>query len=59
VIQTEERLGGMGTPVKVMVKGQPVFLCCKGCRKEALAQPDKTLAKVKELKEKAAEANRQ
>jgi hypothetical protein len=27
-----------------------VFLCCKGCEKKALADPDRTLAKVKELK---------
>jgi hypothetical protein len=59
VIQDEERLGEMGTPVKVMVKGQPVFLCCKSCRKKALADPDKTLAKAKQLKEKAARSPRQ
>jgi hypothetical protein len=53
-IQNEERLGGMGVPVKVLVKDQPVFLCCKSCRKEALADPDKTLAKVKGLKAKPA-----
>jgi hypothetical protein len=35
-----------------MVKDQPVFLCCKGCQKKALADPDKTLAKVKELRDK-------
>jgi hypothetical protein len=59
VVQNEERLGEMGAPVKVMVKDQPVFLCCKSCRKKALADPDKTLAKVKELKERAAGAPRQ
>jgi len=48
---TEERLGDptMGVPVKVMVKEQPVFLCCKSCQKKALADPDGTLNKVKEL----------
>ena len=51
-IQTGERLGSMGPPVKVMVKGEPVFLCCKGCQKKALANPDRTLAKVEELKAK-------
>jgi hypothetical protein len=52
---TDERLGDpeMGVPIKIMVKDQPVFLCCKGCQKKALADPDKTLAKVKELKDKA------
>jgi hypothetical protein len=29
-------------------------LCCGGCRKEALAEPDKTLAKAEELKSKSA-----
>jgi hypothetical protein len=54
VIESEHRLGSMGPPFKLEVKGQPVFLCCKGCRKKALAHPDKTLAKVKELKARAA-----
>src|SRR6266849_6320310 len=31
-VQTENRLGSMGLPVKVMVQNQPVFLCCSGCR---------------------------
>jgi hypothetical protein len=51
-VQNKNRLGEMGTPVKVMVKDQPVFLCCKSCKEEALADPDKTLAKVKELRMK-------
>ena len=53
-VDNEERLGAMGTPFKLMVSGQPVFLCCKGCSKDALANPEKTLARVKELKEKTA-----
>jgi hypothetical protein len=53
-VQTGHRLGTMGTPEKVEVKGQPVFLCCESCRKKALADPDKTLSQVKALKEKAA-----
>ncbi len=52
-INTTERLGSMGPPLKVMVKDQPVFICCKGCQKKALADPDKTLAAVAELKAKA------
>ena len=51
-VSTEERLGSMGTPIKLEIKGQPVFLCCKGCQKTAEADPDKTLAKVEELKAK-------
>jgi hypothetical protein len=51
-IDNENRLGEMGVPVRIEVKGEPVFLCCKGCRKEADANPDMTLAKVKELRAK-------
>jgi uncharacterized protein (TIGR03000 family) len=51
----DNRLGAVGVPIKVMVKDQPVFLCCDGCKEKTLADPDKTLAKVKELKAKAAE----
>jgi hypothetical protein len=54
-VDNESRLGSMGAPFKVMVKDQPVFLCCKSCQKSALADPDKTLAKVEELKKKSAE----
>ncbi len=43
---TGQPLGSMGTPTKVMVQGQPVFVCCDGCDEEALADPAKTLAKV-------------
>src|SRR5262249_53284525 len=51
---TGERLGdpSMGVPVKVTVKGQTVFLCCAGCRQEALDHPDRILAKVRQLKAK-------
>lgn len=51
-ISTDERLGAMGPPIKLIIKDQPVFLCCGGCKKKALANPDKTLAKVEELKAK-------
>ena len=46
----ENRLGSMGTPLKVMIKGQPVFLCCEGCKQRALANPDQTLATAEKLK---------
>ena len=55
---TGERLGSMGTPIKVVVKDQPLFLCCKACQKKALASPDTTLEKVKELRAKAAPGSR-
>src|SRR5262245_40723544 len=39
-----ERLGSMGAPVKIDVKGQPVFICCEGCRDELLSKPEEFLA---------------
>ncbi len=52
VVMTDERLGSMGPPIKVMLKDQPVFVCCKGCKKKAEADPGKSLAKLDELKAK-------
>jgi Cu(I)/Ag(I) efflux system membrane fusion protein len=51
-------LGSMGTPVKVVLKDQPVFLCCDACLPKAKENADRTLAMVKELKAKAAEEKR-
>jgi hypothetical protein len=53
VVSTDQRLGSMGPPLKLDIKGQPVFVCCKGCQKKAESDPDKTLAKLAELKAKA------
>lgn len=50
VVQNDERLGSMGPPIKVTIKGQPVFLCCGPCKKTAEKDPDATLAKREELK---------
>jgi hypothetical protein len=47
-----ELLGSMGKPFKELIQGQPVLLCCDGCRDDALKLPKKTLEKVKELKAK-------
>ncbi len=47
---SSQRLGSMDAPVKVTIKDQPVFLCCKGCEKSAVGNPDGTLAKVADLK---------
>ncbi len=49
-VQTHERLGSMGVPLKLDVQGQPVFVCCKGCEKKALSDPQATLARVEQLK---------
>lgn len=43
-------LGSMGKPVKVTVKDRTVFLCCAGCKKKLLADPDKYLKKLDEKK---------
>lgn len=48
------RLGAMGTPMKVMIDGKPVFLCCAGCEDDAVAEGKKTLAKVEKLKKATA-----
>jgi hypothetical protein len=49
-VETENRLGKMGKPIKLMIKDQPVFLCCEGCTKTAQKDPDTTLAAVAKLK---------
>jgi hypothetical protein len=49
-VMSRERLGRMGTPIKLDIKGQAVFVCCKGCKPKALKNPDVTLAKVAEMK---------
>jgi uncharacterized protein (TIGR02231 family) len=48
-IDQDSRLGSMGPIHKLMVKNQPVFLCCKGCEAEARTHPDDTLLKVQNL----------
>jgi hypothetical protein len=51
-VMAENRLGTMGAPIKVMIDDQPVFLCCAGCKRRAMADPKKTLATVEALKVK-------
>lgn len=43
---TGERLGSMGKPYKVRVKGRDVLLCCQGCEAQFMRDPDKYLAKL-------------
>jgi hypothetical protein len=54
VVLEDNRLGSMGTPIKVTIEGQPVFLCCEGCKKKALANSKASLAKAAKLKAEAA-----
>jgi Cu(I)/Ag(I) efflux system membrane fusion protein len=49
-LQTKSRLGFMGPPVKIMIQGRPVFLCCDGCEDDAKENPAATLAIVDRLK---------
>jgi hypothetical protein len=50
-VESENRLGTMGAPVKVTVGGEAVFLCCAGCIDAVQADPKGTLATAKRLKE--------
>jgi Cu(I)/Ag(I) efflux system membrane fusion protein len=43
---TGDPLGSMGVPPKIMLRGRPVFLCCKGCAGAAKKAPEETLKKV-------------
>jgi len=49
-VMNHERLGGMGVPIKLEVKGVPIFVCCSGCKKKALNKPEETLANVAAMK---------
>jgi hypothetical protein len=42
----DEPLGSMGPPVRVVVEGRTVFLCCKGCEAALRREPKKFLAKL-------------
>ena len=49
-VMSSNLLGSMGTPLKLEIKGESVFLCCSGCQSKALDNPDETLAAVAKLK---------
>ena len=50
-IMTYDRLGSMGTPMKVTIDGKPVFLCCKSCKDEAVKGGAKTVKTVGKLRD--------
>lgn len=52
VISEDSKLGSMGAPIKLDIKGQAIFICCKGCKGPVERNPDKTLKRVEELKAK-------
>ncbi|MEZ6119262.1 MAG: hypothetical protein R3C28_22195 [Pirellulaceae bacterium] len=41
-----EPLGSMGTPLKVEAGDHAIFICCEGCRKPVVADPEGMLAKL-------------
>ncbi len=43
---TGKRLGSMGKPYKIRIKGREVLLCCQGCEARLIRDPDKYLAKM-------------
>jgi uncharacterized protein (TIGR02231 family) len=48
-IDQESPLGSTGPIYKEMIKGQAVFLCCKGCVAEARAHPNEALVQFQKL----------
>jgi Cu(I)/Ag(I) efflux system membrane fusion protein len=49
-ILENSRLGSMGVPVKLMLEGKPVFLCCPACEAAANDDVPATLQKVEKLR---------
>jgi multidrug efflux pump subunit AcrA (membrane-fusion protein) len=47
------RLGSMGVPLKLTLKGRPVFVCCKGCVKPAEANPDAAFERIEKQRKPA------
>lgn len=43
---TDEPLGEHGTPIKVLVNGRDVFVCCAGCVEDLRNNPDRYLPKL-------------
>jgi hypothetical protein len=43
---TQKPLGSMGTPPRIVISGQVVFLCCGGCEDAIKRDPAKYLAKL-------------
>ena len=42
-----DKLGEMGDPFKFVYKGQEVKLCCSGCKKDFLKDPEKYITKIR------------
>lgn len=50
-VMPEIRLGEMGTPFKVVLKGVPFMVCCQNCVEQAQENPDITLSRLKSLQQ--------
>ncbi len=48
-----DKLGEMGDPFKFVYKGQEVKLCCSGCKKDFLKDPDKYITLIRKADKKA------
>lgn len=44
---TGEKLGSMGPPIPVSVKGETIYVCCQGCVDAVRTEPAKYLAIVR------------
>lgn len=47
---TEAELGSMGRPIKIMINGRPVFICCESCGRPLLKKPEKYLPRIPQHK---------
>jgi hypothetical protein len=53
-VMPQIRLGEMGPPFKVVLKGETFFVCCKTCVRQAPKEPETILAQLKEIREASA-----
>ncbi|MEZ6148516.1 MAG: hypothetical protein R3C09_00205 [Pirellulaceae bacterium] len=54
-MMAHSRLGAMGAPIKLIIEGKPVFVCCKGCVDDAQAGGAATVKTTEKLKDASAE----
>jgi len=48
---TGARLGSMGDPIKVLIDGKPLYLCCQGCVAKVKNDPKTYVAKAGQLRQ--------
>jgi hypothetical protein len=46
---TKAKLGEMGDPIKVVIDGKPLYLCCRGCAAKVQGHPEEYLPKPSSL----------